>query len=170
MKPSTDTPLTLLSLLTRWSPLQPRLWPPMWLRKRLHAQIRGMYLLHIACHMHNDFLQRLFGVVWTLIGLFLENAPHVIIRGVYVRRAGLPHVREHVAVSGSEPATPGSLQPCGLDLSPAEERTASPVAPARSRAWLPSPALRCSRQRWLWDPPEGSVAAPRAPRCSQPLG
>ena len=28
MKPSTDTPLTLLSLFTRWNPLQPRLWPP----------------------------------------------------------------------------------------------------------------------------------------------
>ena len=27
MKPSTDTPLTLLPLFTRWSPLQPRLWP-----------------------------------------------------------------------------------------------------------------------------------------------
>ena len=38
--------------------------------------------MHIARHVHNDFLQRLFGVVWTLFGLFLENAPHAIIRGV----------------------------------------------------------------------------------------
>ena len=37
-------------------------------------------------------------------------------------------------MSGSEPAAPGSLRPCGLDLSPAEERTASPVPPTRSRA------------------------------------
>ena len=40
-------------------------------------------------------------------------------------------------MSGSESATPGSLRPCGLDLSPAEERLASPVAPGRSRARPP---------------------------------